>query len=114
MYKKNTLAIIFKLLISTTISITFVGCASTASNVIETGAAKVDPNNVGLSVQYSLTDQAFKVKPFYSPSAQEATKPNLIKPTQTTNPSASADPMNPPLEMDVVAPVPEPTQILPE
>lgn len=98
----------------TLLSIALGGCASTSTSSMETGVAKVDPNNVGLSLQYSLTNQEFKFKPFYSPSAQEATKPNLIKQTQTVNPSASADPMNPPLEMDVVAPVPEPTQILPE
>lgn len=76
-------------------SILLNGCASIGQSTGETGTLKVDPNNVGLSVQYDLADQKFKLKPFYSPSAQTADKPNLIKPTHIVTPSSYADPENP-------------------
>lgn len=72
------------------------GCASSAVNEgVNTATAKVDPNSVGLSVQYSLNEQKFKLKPFYSPSAQVPTKANLISPTKTVTPSSFADPVSP-------------------
>lgn len=72
------------------------GCASSGvSEGVNTATARVDPNSVGLSVQYSLTEQKLKLKPFYSPSAQAATRPNLISPTKTVTPSSYADPVSP-------------------
>lgn len=96
----------------TLISITLAGCASNSTTnhtITKIDTAKIDPNNVGLSIQYSLTEQEFKVKPFYSPSAQEAIKPNFIKSTPSVNPSASADPSNPPLNMNSEKPTLETT-----
>ncbi len=75
---------------------TLAGCASAGvSEGVNAATAKIDPNSVGLSVQYSLTEQRLKLKPFYSPSAQTATKPNLISPTKTVTPSSYADPVSP-------------------
>jgi hypothetical protein len=71
-------------------------CASSGvTEGVNTASAKIDPNSVGLSVQYSLTEQKLKLKPFYSPSAQVATKANLISPIKTITPSSYADPANP-------------------
>ena len=71
-------------------------CASSGvAEGVNAATAKVDPNSVGLSVQYSLTEHKFKLKPFYSPSAQAATKPNLISPTKAVTPSSYADPVSP-------------------
>ena len=71
-------------------------CSSAkVSEGINTTTAKVDPDSVGLSLQFSLTEQKFKLKPFYSPSAQAATKPNLISPTKAVTPSSYADPVSP-------------------
>lgn len=71
-------------------------CSSAKVNEgINATTAKVDPDSVGLSLQFSLTEQKFKLKPFYSPSAQVATKPNLISPTKTVTPSSYADPVSP-------------------
>ena len=78
------------------IIISLAACASSkVSEGVNSTTSKVDPDSVGLSLQYSLTEQKFKLKPFYSPSAQTATKPNLISPAKTVTPSSYADPVSP-------------------
>lgn len=105
--------IIKKQLLYLLFCITLASCTSTTRNLAETGSAAIDPEHVGLSIQYDLGRHAFKLKPFYSPAAQEITKPNLIETSPAIIPSMYADPSNPKVDSKAPQPTSEAVMLSP-